>query len=117
VLILASLYATWITAWGVLGHPPRPALDDPKSISPVVDVPLVATYLLLRGVPFALLLSIPLTLTVTEVARNPSARENQPLKEPAQRVARPISWGVFFWVSVFAIVALDPLRVVFWFMD
>jgi hypothetical protein len=117
VLVLASFYATWLTAWCVLGHPPRPSIDDPKSISPIVDVPFVATDLLIGGVPFVLLLFVPLALTATEVTRNPSARENQPLKEAVQRVAAPISWGVFFWLAVFVILLLDPLGVIFWFMD
>jgi hypothetical protein len=38
-VVLFYLYATWATAWCVLGHRPRPSLDDPKFISPIVDVP------------------------------------------------------------------------------
>ena len=40
-VVLFYLYATWVTAWCVLGHCPRPSLDDPKYISPVVEVPYV----------------------------------------------------------------------------
>ena len=40
-VVLSYLYATWVTAWCVLGHCPRPSLDDPKYISPVVEVPFV----------------------------------------------------------------------------
>ena len=40
-VVLFYLYATWATAWCVLGHCPRASLDDPKFISPVVDVPYV----------------------------------------------------------------------------
>ncbi len=32
VIVLLYLYATWATAWCVLGHLPRPSLDDPKYI-------------------------------------------------------------------------------------
>ena len=35
-LILASFYATWLTAWWILGHRPRPSFDDPKLIGSVV---------------------------------------------------------------------------------
>ncbi len=37
VVMLFYLYATWVTAWMVLGHCPRPSLDDPKHIGPVVE--------------------------------------------------------------------------------
>ena len=40
-VVVFYLYATWVTAWCVLGPCPRPSLDDPKSISPVVEVPYV----------------------------------------------------------------------------
>ena len=40
-VMLLYLYVTWATAWCVLGHCPRPSLDDPKYISPVVEVPYV----------------------------------------------------------------------------
>jgi hypothetical protein len=127
VLILASLYATWLTAWCVVGQPPQQSGIGPKSISPVVDVPLAATYWLIGGVPFVLLLFAPLAMTAADVARNPSARENQALKEFLQRVTAPISWGVFswapipwgvfFWLSVFVILLFDPLGVSVWFID
>ncbi len=40
-VVVLYLYATWVTAWCVLGHCPRPSLDDPKYISPVVEAPYV----------------------------------------------------------------------------
>jgi hypothetical protein len=40
-VMLFYLYATWAAAWCVLGHRPRSSLDDPKSISPIVDVPYI----------------------------------------------------------------------------
>jgi hypothetical protein len=62
VLLLTSLYATWLTAWCVLGHRPRSFLDDPKFISPLVEVPYVSTGMLMLGFPFALFLCVPLLL-------------------------------------------------------
>lgn len=29
VILIAAFYATWLVAWFVLGHMPRPSLDDP----------------------------------------------------------------------------------------
>ena len=37
-VILLYLYATWATAWCVLGHCPRRSLDHPNFISPFVEV-------------------------------------------------------------------------------
>ena len=62
LLILASLYATWFTAWAVLGHSPRMSLDDPKFISPIVDVPLTTTYPLMLGLAFAMVLCLVLVM-------------------------------------------------------
>ena len=35
---LIVMRGTWLLAWIVLGHMPRPMLDDPKFISPLVGV-------------------------------------------------------------------------------
>ena len=61
VLMLASLYTTWFAAWAVLGHPPRPSLDDPKYISTLVDIPYVLTMLLIIAMPGAMVLGAGLT--------------------------------------------------------
>ena len=50
-LILSSFYATWLTAWCVLGRRPRVYLDDPRDISPIVDAVGAAPYFLLLGAP------------------------------------------------------------------
>ena len=39
VMIPVYLYLTWLTVWCVLGHCPRPYLDDPKTLGPIVRVP------------------------------------------------------------------------------
>jgi hypothetical protein len=50
-LILSSFYATWLTAWCVLGHRPRMYLDDPRDISPIVDMVRAVPYLFVMGAP------------------------------------------------------------------
>ncbi|TWU63158.1 MULTISPECIES: hypothetical protein [Crateriforma] len=35
--LIGSFYMTWWIAWRLLGHRPRPSLDDPKSIGGVLD--------------------------------------------------------------------------------
>jgi hypothetical protein len=62
LLVLASLYATWLTAWCVLGHPPRTYRDDPGSIGPAVDVLRISTFLFIGGLWSSLPLGIPIWL-------------------------------------------------------
>jgi Na+/proline symporter len=115
VLILASFYATWLTAWCVLGHPPRVYADDPKYIGPIVGVPYGATHLLIQGLPLIWLLGA--ALIVVEFIRHLFQPAIQPLKEAVQRVAAPLLWEFFLLVSSFAVLRWDPLRVVYWYMD
>ncbi len=110
VLLLASLYATWLTAWCALGHRPRPSLDDPKFISSVVDVPHFLTWLLLTGFLPALL--ICLALVLAECARS------LPLgKDRAARVAALIGVPTLLWASAFVVLRQDPGQVLYWFFD
>jgi hypothetical protein len=55
-LILGSIYATWLAAWCVLRHQPRAYLDDPKYISPIVDMAFISTIVFMMELPFALFL-------------------------------------------------------------
>ena len=58
------------------------SLDDPKFISPIVDVPLTATYLLMMGIPGALLLCLLIVLAF--VAQGVSRNGVRPVKAGAQ---------------------------------
>src|SRR5688572_16799494 len=57
-LPVVSLYVTWLVAWTVLGRQPRPMLDDPKSISPIVVLPYAITALLILTIPIGLPIGI-----------------------------------------------------------
>jgi hypothetical protein len=113
LLIVVAFYATWLTAWGVLGHRPRVNLDDPKDTGPVVSVPYVLTYLFLEGIPFSLLIPVP--LLIAEVLRNHSRGIDRPLKNAVERFATPLVCGVLVWGYFFFIMLWDPLDVVKWY--
>jgi hypothetical protein len=102
VVVLFYLYATWVTAWCVLGHCPRPSLDDPKYISPVVEVPYVMfAFSMLFG---SLICGCTgLLLTVACCVR----RSN-----PVPLLALP-----FAWLAGYIAMILDPLGVLYWYMD
>ena len=89
--ILGSLYATWLTAWCGLGHRPRSSLDDPRFISPIVDVPYVLTFLLVQGVPFILLLCP--ALLIAAVARTISQGTTNRSRRPLTGSSPPYCGG------------------------
>jgi hypothetical protein len=101
-VVLFYLYATWATAWCVLGHCPRPSLDDPKSISPVVEVPYVMfAFSLFFG--WVICACTGLLLSAICYAR----RSN----------IRPLLALLFAWLTGYFALILDPLGVLYWYMD
>jgi hypothetical protein len=113
VLLLCSLYSTWFTAWWVLGNRPRMSLDDPKFISPIVQMPHDATFLLLLGSPFALLVCIPLVLSwVVQCVRRDGFR----LSKATAQVMIPVSaWQALIVISRWNLFDFDSIFG--WFMD
>ena len=51
VWLASSFYVTWIIAWIVLGHRPRPMLDDPKYIGGVMDLVCAIPLIMAMGFP------------------------------------------------------------------
>jgi hypothetical protein len=103
VFVLVYLYATWVTAWCVLGHRPRPSLDDPKSISPIVDLPYTMTLVSLMLVPICI---VPGLILVSRAF----------LRRSVKRFLLVLILA-FVWLSAFGALKWDPLLVLYWFMD
>jgi hypothetical protein len=101
-VVLFYLYATWATAWCVLGHCPRPSLDDPKYISPVVEVPYV---MFAFSIFYGWLICAGTGLLLTAVC---SARRSNP---------RPLVALPFAWLLGYIALMFDPLGVLYWYMD
>ena len=101
-VVLFYLYATWATAWCVLGHRPRPSLDDPKFISPVVDVPYVMfAFSLFFG--WMICACTGLLLSAVCLAR--------------RRNIRPLLALPFAWLAGYLALVWDPLGVLYWWFD
>jgi len=102
--VLASLYTSWLIAWGVLGHAPRPFIDDPSGISPAVNAACLITGLLIVALPAG-------------VAGSIGAYVMQAIhwKWPTRIAGALLIMGV--WSAAFCLLRLDPLRVAGWFMD
>jgi hypothetical protein len=110
-LILASFYATWLTAWWILGHRPRPNLDDPRMISPVVLAVGSAPYILLTfGTPLVWFVCAPVILAV--VYWN-IANKNTPVWKGMMQLLIP----VFAWVMAVVIWSSDLGFVINWYFD
>jgi hypothetical protein len=101
VMVPICLYMTWLVAWCVLGHRPRPSLDDPKYIGPLVDVPYVMTCLSMMSWP----ISGGIGLFLATVQTGPRSRIN------------PLLIMVATWFSVLYVLSWDPAGVGVWFMD
>jgi hypothetical protein len=113
LLLVASIYATWFTAWIVLGHQPRMSLDDPKFISPIVDVPVAANFLLMLGVPGALVFCVLIVLPL--VAERVARDGVHPVKACAQLLAPVVAWVSPFLLSSSDLFGFSYIAE--WFMD
>ena len=101
-VVLFYLYATWATAWCVLGHCPRPSLDDPKYISRVVLVPFVMfAFSFFYG--WVISACTGIVLSAVYYARHSNIR---PL------LAAPLAWLAGYFAPTW-----DPLGVLSWYMD
>ena len=110
ILLLVSLYTTLVAAWYALGHQPRPSLDDPKFIGPLVNGPHFATWMLLDG--FLPVLLFNAVLGTIEFVRTLHAG-----RESLGRFAATVGPPMLSWPLVFLWIKADPGDVFNWFMD
>ena len=103
ILLIAAFYSTWLVAWCLLGHAPRPSLDDPKSIGTVVDLFSVLSILLLIGFPAAVIAGLMAQVMLQD---------------------KPWRWRFVaciallgLWIVTIAFLRWDPLNVIEWFFD
>lgn len=105
LLFLSSLYGEWLLASFVLGHPPRPSIDDPK------DVPLAS--IAHWGVMIGFVAMLPICLAALFLNTwDASARK---LGEGVAAARAVLILGLL--VGTFAWLWWDPGRVAYWWMD
>ncbi len=103
LLPILAVHFSWLVAWLVLGHQPRPYLDDPKFINWGVSIMCMVSGMLMLSIP-AQAISGPL-VQITTAGRSQTARV----------IYSAIT--LLILVSTFLIFRWDPLRVMDWFMD
>jgi hypothetical protein len=101
-IMVLYLYATWATAWVVLGHCPRPSLDDPKYISPIVEVPYVMFAVSLI-VGWLICVCTGLVLASICCAR--------------RSTIGPLAAVICAWLAGYLALKWDPLGVLYWYLD
>jgi len=101
-IIVFYLYATWITAWCMLGHRPRPNFDDPKSISSTVDVLYIMfEFSIIFGWIICAFTGLLLSTACLVRRRN----------------IRPLITLGLAWVAWYLALAWDPLYALYWYFD
>lgn len=105
-LLPLSLLGTWCAGRLALGHWPRPSLDDPKLISPWVDIPYGITEALM-------MLGFPLFIAgVLELLG--CAWRNRPER---RRHVLTVIVSVAALIASIALLRWDPLQIVNWYTD
>ena len=104
--LVGSFFVTWLVAWLMLGHVPRPLLDDPWSIGWPVEIPHAITGLLLVAMPGAALAGLLLECIAFFVSKR-----TLPI-----RIASCLLL-ISLWAAAIFLLCWDPLRVVEWFFD
>jgi len=101
-VVLLYMYVTWATAWCVLGHRPRPYLDDPKFISPIVDAPYdMFAFSFKLGWMICAYNGFLLTAVCFALRRN----------------ICPLLALPFAWLASYLALIWDPLGVLSWYFD
>ena len=105
-----ALYTTWLVAWVVLGHRPRSSLDDPKSISMIVDIPYIATALLFVSMPLIALLGVIIGFILTPYWVHSRGRG-------VPTAVCLVLLLLALYAGAFVFLHSDPLHVLYWYMD
>ena len=106
--LLASFYAAWLVAWVQLGHPPRPMLDDPKSIGVATDIAYYVSGMFVMLLPAL----TPIGLAASFLCPIPIRRELR-----GELGAAFAMLYIVFCAIVLLTLRSDPGRVIEWWFD
>jgi hypothetical protein len=107
LLAAICFYSSWLVAWVMLGHVPRPMLDDPKSIGGIMDFAYIVATLSIISFPIL----TPLFLCSSFFC---------PLRFSNHQVAQGLTLAIVY-ICMSAAIAMtiwyDPGNVVEWWLD
>lgn len=103
VLLWGSMIVPWLCAWAILGHMPRPSVDDPKD---VLGLFYSLTLLPILIMPIAMVAALYHSFTLL------MTRSGSRVAAVAQVVVL-----VAYWVASIWICRLDPLGITSWLAD
>ncbi len=105
LLMLNLLYGQWLLSWWVLGHRPRPSLDDPKNVFGVNWLHIITAAALVGFVPAGCGALVLNTLYV--VGR----------RLGLLCLLVRLTVVVAIWSGSFLLLDRDPGRVLYWWLD
>jgi hypothetical protein len=105
-IVVAAFYLTWFAAWAALGRRPRPSIDDPKTISILVDAPYFTTGVLFVTSPAAVICGL------AAIVAHDRARRSLTFWTVVRSVLFLALWG-----GAIVLLRWDPFDVMNWFMD
>ncbi len=107
IIAASCFYLSWIVAWLMIGHQPRPMLDDPENIGGVMDIAYVISMVAVMSVPM---------LTPVGFA----ASFFCPVNSDRNRIAKSSILAIVYIGMCFALwllVRADPGDIFEWWMD
>ncbi len=105
LLLLAAIYGQWLLSWLMLGHQPRPSIDDPKDIVGASWMSSVTGLALVNFVPASCAAAVLNTMHFC-------SHENPGLRSSLRIVAI-----LGLWVGAFLLLRADPGSVWSWWID
>ena len=105
VVVVAAFYAEWLYAWLVLGHQPRPSIDDPKDVPSSGWLSVLVIILLLGLLPAAV-------TALWLIAIHAMDSDGQSRRLRAQMIGL-----VTLWPALVLWPRWDPCRVLEWWFD
>lgn len=105
VFALGALYGQWLLSWLILGHQPRPSIDDPKYIDGASWMHDITAFALIGCLPMALVTAVVNTVYFC-------AHSN-----PGLRLSLRIVGIVGLWIGALLLLRSDIGLVVSWWLD
>jgi hypothetical protein len=105
LFVLTVLYGQWLLSWSVLGHRPRPSIDDPKYIDGASWMHDITAIAILGFCPVGLCAAV---LNTIHFLRH---------QNPGFVLSVRLSLILTLWLGTILLLRADPGRVVDWWLD